>query len=203
MPFRLEELPGQQQPQRPTDSGLRGVMQDPFARTVLQQAQAKSGTVAGGRFWNALDSYMKLQEPTVQEREISREEREKKEVQRKVETFITNLENMYFNNQLHYGPQKGIIKNIETFIRPGTALDRYKNTLHSQAVKLAKQAGDVGNIAWQEQLAQIKAFPGARWKKQDAIKQFKTIRKNLDLPERKYSDLGEKRVDELLDEYGL
>lgn len=115
-----------------------------------------------------------------------------KEDARKKDTAVNNLElleNMYFNNGIGKGPAGGILSELEALVSPGSTYKRYKNAVGSMRPGFAKLAGDTGNLAVQEQIAQGKLFPTARFSNEEAIEAFKTARQRFGLPERDYASL--------------
>jgi hypothetical protein len=113
-----------------------------------------------------------------------------KMVNPQADRLVTELENYYFQNDLAMGNLGGVFADIGTKLDPNSPYAIYKNMLESKRPQLAKLAGDVGNIAVQEQIQAGKPFPTARSTKKMAIERFQQIRKNFGLPERNYNDLS-------------
>jgi hypothetical protein len=113
-------------------------------------------------------------------------ERENSKKNETAEKYITQLEDLYFKNKLYKGPIGGILSEAEAVARPGSVYGRYKKTLKSMRPTFAKIAGDVGNLAVQEQLAQEQLFPSARFTKEEAAQQFSQIRQKFGLQQKTY-----------------
>lgn len=126
------------------------------------------------------------QEPSAYEQK----KEEAKQVETKTERKLKELENLYLNNDLAKGSTGGIWTSIETIINPGGPYARYKSAVKSIRPRLARLAGDTGALAVQEQIAQEKLFPTARYTRSEAIQQFNMARRMLGLPERDFSNIG-------------
>lgn len=121
---------------------------------------------------------------------VQQKEEDKKMLNEQVNNFVTQIEDQYFTNKLYKG-NNPITKAEEIATKAGLIQNSpyaiYYSNLNSQTARLAKLAGDVGNISVVEQMKQLQAFPGIRNDRKAAEKKFKFIRSNLGLPERNYN----------------
>lgn len=102
------------------------------------------------------------------------------------ERVLSTLEDYYFKNRLAKGMTlDGVMTSITGAVDRRSPYFRYKRALKSARVALARVAGDVGNLAIQEQLSQEKAIPDALYNEKDAKEQFNLMRQNLGLKPRK------------------
>lgn len=132
----------------------------------------------------------------------SEAERTTATAKRDADQLITTLENFYFNNKLHYGKNRGILEGVLSWYDPDRPLGQYNKLVASKGVTLARAAGDVGNIAYAEQVAQLKGVAGGRLSRQGAETQFGLLREGFGLPKRDYSGVGVKGIKSLMKKYG-
>lgn len=144
--------------------------------------------IANPKKYNVLEAiYEKMKLP--EETETEKKARQSKDAAQRI---VTQLEDMYLGNKLHYGNNiKGFYgDSLQPMVDPNAAASRYKAFLDSARPYLAKVAGDTGNVAWQEQLQAGKPFPTTRFDKKTAIQNFIEIRKKFGLPQRKYGSVN-------------
>ena len=119
---------------------------------------------------------------------LSAEDLKQQKAVERGERVLSTLEDYYFKNKLHKGMTlEGLTTSVTGVVDRNSPYYRYKRALKSARVALARVAGDVGNLAVQEQLAQEKGVPDALYDRQNAIEQFNLMRQNLGLkPRTKY-----------------
>jgi len=137
--------------------------------------------------YSSLGAIYKMMEPA----QPTEAEKAAKIKKNDAERIVSQLEDYYFTNNLYYGnTAKGIYANtMLPILDPNAPASKYKAFLESNRPYLAKAAGDVGNLAFQEQVQAGKPFPTARFNKKSAIESFSEIRKKLNLPEKDYNIL--------------
>lgn len=118
---------------------------------------------------------------------LSEEDKKRQAALQRGEKVLSTIEDYYFKNKLHKGMSlDGLMMAVTGTVDRNSPYFRYKRALKSARVALAKTAGEVGNLAVQEQLAQEKAVPDALYDRNNAIEQFNLLRSNLGLKPRKY-----------------
>lgn len=97
--------------------------------------------------------------------------------------MIDQVETLFTGGTNKYKLAKGRLGGIGAFLQEITGanpeLKTYKGVLRSMAPAFAKAAGDTGNIALQEQIAQMKAFPTEFSTETEAKRQFEEMRKRF------------------------
>ena len=158
-------------------AGTAGMEQQ--RQQLVQQALQTAGKVESGR-------YMDLYKDLAPE-EVGEEEDEKK----RAEQILTTIEDQYFGNQLHYGfTEEGIKRSAIAIANPNSDLANYNAFSKSKGVSLAKLAGDIGNIAWQEQKVQLNALATGLNDYENAVKRFNLVREGFGLPARDYAKIS-------------
>jgi len=180
----------------PTPQAGGGQDVNTMLQQILLQAALKEPKYAS-RYSSILGMLQTINPPE------SEAEKGKKEAKQKAEDVISTMEDYYFKNKLHYGNVQGILKGVMANIDPNQPLSIYNRYVRSKGVTLAKAAGDVGNIAYVEQVAQLRGLASARQTRKSAIEQFDLMREGFGLPKRDYSKLGEGGLTDLMEKYGL
>ena len=165
-----------------------------------QGATGGTQTAPGGMNYDALKTFLggsaikKRQYGTawsiLQPDEASANEQKLAQGRENANQILTQMEDFYFQNKLHKGFPYGFIDEIEAKITPNSSYSIFKKLAKSSRVSLAKAAGDVGNLALQEQMAQEALIPNALYTKENAEEMFKQARLRFGLQPRDYSMFG-------------
>lgn len=150
-------------------------------RTLQMLGLQKAGSITGTRFLEQAEKF----KPEKTDQESKKQEAFRDRV-------IKDLEDIYFSEGIAKGNNiQGWLDQIltNTGVSENSPYTRFNKYLKSTAVALAKASGDVGNIAWVEQLAQMKAFPGPRNTSERAQQLFGDVRSKFALPTRDYSKI--------------
>jgi len=135
---------------------------------------------------SALTEARKREHPELTATERAQQKKEQNFI-KKADDVLTQAEKKYFQSGLYYGfGQKGFLEKIKAF-NPNHPLNIYKSFLNSKGVSLAKAAGDTGNIAYQEQVAQLKSLPLGLEDYDTAVEKFNMVREGFGLPTKDYS----------------
>ncbi len=115
------------------------------------------------------------------------EQTKKKEAKQNIGEIMNQLEDFYNTNKLAGGwvgelQGGGLMGNIGALAKQNPNLVAYKKLRESVKPQLAKAAGDVGNLAIQEQLAAIGAIPTEYNSPEEAKIMFQQARKKFGLP---------------------
>jgi hypothetical protein len=105
------------------------------------------------------------------------------------ERVIKAAEDYYFKGKLYKGFPGGIVDEAEAMFSPNSPYARYKKFVKANRVRLARAAGDVGNLAVQEQTAAQGILPNALFDRNSAEEMFRMARVGFGLEERDYSQL--------------
>lgn len=119
------------------------------------------------------------------ETEASAEEKKAAIKKSELENVFNLLEDKYTSKKLAKGRLGGVLATILAATGFNPDLVDYQTLRESIKPQLAKGAGDVGNLAIQEQQAAIKQIPTEFSTPEEAVLQFATARKKFNLPEGK------------------
>jgi len=156
--------------QTPTQGGIDyGALQKYLGVSAAQKGQY-------GTAWSILNP----------QKTVSAEEEKAQRGRNNAEKILGQLENYYFSNKLSKGWPYGLIDEIEAKINPNSSYAIYKKISKSARVSLARSAGDVGNLALQEQLAQEGLIPNALYDEDMARKLFGEARTRFGLQPSSY-----------------
>jgi hypothetical protein len=113
-----------------------------------------------------------------------------KDAKANIEKIVNQLEDFYTTNKLAGGwvgslQGGGLIGNIGALAKQNPNLVAYQKLRESVKPQLAKAAGDVGNLAVQEQIAAIGAIPTEYNSPEEADIMFKQARKKFGISESK------------------
>lgn len=155
------------------------------------------GSTKGGRVLQQAQYF----KPT----EESEADKKKREEREQALNVIKSIEDFYFGNKLHYGfNTKGIAESMKAKVNPNTPLGIYNKYVASKGVFLQKATGDVGNIAWSEQQAQLRALGSGLQDYNSAKTSFDLLREGFGLPKRDYSQISPYQSDigSLIQQFG-
>lgn len=172
---------GGEQPQAQTQTE-----QSPDFKTQYQQIFNKTGSLKNR---NAIASAYKT--ATGQElfgtTEASAEEKKAAIKKTDLENVFNLLEDKYTTKKLAKGRIGGLLATILGATGFNPDVTDYQTLRESIKPQLSKGAGDVGNLAIQEQQAAIGQIPTVYSTPEEAALQFATARKKFNLPESKKS----------------
>jgi len=138
-----------------------------------------------------IESAYNIQQDRIKEGKGSAEVQKQKRSKEVTERILTQLEDLYFKNAL-YGGKRGVgariggaSQKLGAALGYNEPLKIYEGIRMSSRPLLARAAGDVGNLAIQEQEAAVMAIPDAGSTLGEALLGFSEARKKFGVPTRK------------------